>query len=243
MQQTPAPAGSGAMFDGIAPRYDLLNRLISLGVDQGWRRRTVRALRLEGAGDVLDLAAGTGDLALLTARTHSRARITCADPSRAMLALCRGKIAAAGLQARMSALRCVAERLPFPDGSFDGVTMAFGIRNVPDRAAALREIARVLRPGGRMALLELSEPQRGALAPLARFHVHTVVPFLGGLLSGSREYRYLQRSIAAFPPPAQFAARVGESGLEVEEVVALTFGVAAIYVARRPFAGAPRHTA
>jgi demethylmenaquinone methyltransferase / 2-methoxy-6-polyprenyl-1,4-benzoquinol methylase len=111
------------------------------------------------------------------------------------------------------------------------VSMAFGIRNVPDRPRALREMARVVRPGGRVAILELSEPRRGVMASLARFHIHELVPRLGGALSGSAEYGYLQRSIAAFPPPEEFAATMEASGLRVLEVAPLTFGAVCLYVA------------
>ena len=109
--------------------------------------------------------------------------------------------------------------------------MAFGIRNVPDRAAALREMARVTRKGGRVAILELGEPKRGLLGPLARFHIRHVVPALGALISGSREYRYLQESIAAFPEPEVFAELMRDSGLRVISVTPLTFGVCNLYVA------------
>jgi demethylmenaquinone methyltransferase/2-methoxy-6-polyprenyl-1,4-benzoquinol methylase len=112
--------------------------------------------------------------------------------------------------------------------------MAFGIRNVPDRDQALHELSRVTRPGGRVAILELSEPRGGLLGPLARWHVHRVVPWLGGLISGSREYRYLQQSIAAFPAPEEFAAQMRRAGLEVSSVRPLTFGVCHLYVGRVP---------
>jgi demethylmenaquinone methyltransferase/2-methoxy-6-polyprenyl-1,4-benzoquinol methylase len=112
--------------------------------------------------------------------------------------------------------------------------MAFGIRNVPDRDRALREMARVTRPSGRIAILELSEPRAGLIGPLARFHIHTVVPYVGSLLSGSREYHYLQRSIAAFPSPEEFTSRIALAGLEPIETLPLTFGVCHLYVAEAP---------
>ncbi len=230
-QATSITLGSGQMFDAIARRYDLLNRVLSLGIDQGWRRKTVRALALPASARVLDLATGTADLAMLIARTAKDAQVVGLDPSMNMLEVGRGKIARAGLDARVELVHGDAQALPFEDASFDGATIAFGIRNVPDRPLALREMARVVKPGGRVAVLELSEPRGGLLGPLARFHVHHVVPFLGGLLSGSKEYRYLQRSIAAFPPPADFARTMEASGLRVLEVAPLTFGVCCLYVA------------
>ena len=223
--------GSGAMFDAIAARYDLLNRLISFGVDQSWRRRTVGSMALAPGARALDLATGTADLAILVARTHREVQVTGVDPSARMLAVGREKVERAGLAGRVTLTSGVAEALPFESGSFDAVSMAFGIRNVPDRPAALREMARVTRPGGRVAILELSEPRRGLLGAAARFHVHQVVPWLGGLLSGSREYRYLQRSIAAFPRAEDFAALMDSSGLRVLALEPLTFGVCHLYVA------------
>jgi len=223
--------GSGAMFDRIAHRYDVLNRILSFGVDRSWRRRAVRALALQQGYRVLDVATGTADMALLVAKLHGHGHVIGVDPSRAMLDIGRTKVAAQGLAGRIELVEGDAERLPFPDGSFDGVCIAFGIRNVPDRACALREMARVTRPGGRIAILELSEPAGGILGPLARFHIRTVVPTVGAWLSGAGEYRYLQESIAAFPPPESFAELMDRCGLDVLSIQRLTFGVCVLYVA------------
>jgi demethylmenaquinone methyltransferase / 2-methoxy-6-polyprenyl-1,4-benzoquinol methylase len=235
---TPSPSegkpprfdGSGAMFDGIAARYDLLNRVLSLGIDQSWRRATARSLALPPNARVLDLATGTADLALQVAREAPDARIVGVDPSEGMLAVGRHKVERAGLAERIQLELGDAQSLPFPAASFDGVCIAFGIRNVPDRPRALAEMARVTRPGGRIAILELAEPEGGLLAPLTRFHVHTVVPTLGALLSGAHEYRYLQRSIAKFPPRAEFVELLAQAGIEPLEVRPLTFGVCNLYV-------------
>lgn len=224
--------GSGAMFDGIADRYDLLNRLISLGIDQSWRRRTVDSLALGERAKVLDLATGTGDLALMIAQRVAGTHVVGVDPSRGMLAVGEKKIRSADLEERVKLEVGDAEQLPFADDTFDGTTIAFGIRNVPDRARGLAEMARVTKPTGKVAILELSEPEGGFMGAMARFHVHTVVPWMGSLLSGKKEYRYLQKSIAAFPPAAEFAETMRSSGLIVEQVVPLTFGVAHLYVAR-----------
>lgn len=226
--------GSGAMFDNIAPRYDLLNRLMSLGIDQRWRKKAVDALELPLGGRVLDLATGTADLAIAIAKQHRSAEVEGVDPSENMLAVGRDKLVRGGLDKRVRLGVGEAERLPFDDASFDGVTIAFGIRNVPDRLAGLREMCRVTKPGGRVVVLELSEPERGLMSSLAKLHVHHVVPAMGALLSGSREYAYLQRSIAAFPPAEAFGELMREAGLEVERIEALTFGVAHLYVAKKP---------
>lgn len=227
------PAGSGAMFDRIARRYDLLNRIMSLGIDRRWRRRTVAALKLRPGDRVLDLATGTGDLALDLLRRHPRTTCVGLDPSPGMLEIGRDKAARRGMADRLHFDVGVAETLPYPEASFDAICMAFGIRNCSDRAAALREMARVLRPGGRVAILELSEPRGGVIGPLARLHVHHVVPRLGALLSGAREYRYLQESIAAFPPAEEFGRLMEECGLAVRDIARLTFGTAHIYVGEK----------
>jgi demethylmenaquinone methyltransferase/2-methoxy-6-polyprenyl-1,4-benzoquinol methylase len=225
--------GSGEMFDRIAARYDLLNRLISLGIDQRWRRRTVHSLQLSPGARVLDLATGTADLALLIARMQPDARITGLDPSLRMLEIGRNKITQAALSDRIELCAGRAESLPYPDQSFEAVTIAFGIRNVPDRLAALREMARVLVPGGRVGILELSEPPKGPLGAMARLHVHHIVPWLGGVISGVREYRYLQQSIAAFPPAPQFCELMSQAGFQSVTATPQTFGVCHLYVGVR----------
>ncbi len=233
----PVQFGSGAMFDRIARRYDLLNRLLSVGVDRRWRRLQVRSLRLPPAARVLDIATGTGDVALEVARQHPDARTLGLDPSLRMLSVGREKVRRAERSKQIDLLFGDARDLPYTDRSFDGVTIAFGIRNVPDRARALAEMARVTRPAGRVAILELLEPQGGGLSPLVRWWVRSVVPALGALLSGASEYRYLQRSMAAFPEPEAFSREMREAGLDVLEVRPLTCGVVCLFVAR-PSAGA-----
>jgi demethylmenaquinone methyltransferase/2-methoxy-6-polyprenyl-1,4-benzoquinol methylase len=231
--------GSGAMFDRIARRYDLCNRVLSLGLDRGWRRRAVRALQLPpGARPrVLDVATGTGDLAIDLARACRGAEIIGLDPSPGMLEVAAAKLARRGLGARVKLVIGDAQRLPYGSCELDAAAIAFGIRNVPDRGAALRELARVVRPGGRIAVLELGEPSGGGSLPrrvlgaVARFHCRHVVPRLGALLSGAREYAYLQRSVAAFPPAAEVAALMRRSGLHVVDVQPLTFGACTLFVA------------
>lgn len=233
--------GSGAMFDRIAARYDLLNRLMSLGLDAAWRRRLVRSLddaatSALAAGvdrlEFLDVATGTADVALAIARAHSDARVVGLDPSREMLAVGRTKADARGLAERVELIEGDAQALPFEDGRFAASTISFGIRNVPDRLLGLREMARVTRRGGLVVVLELNEPERGLLAPLAKLHVHHIVPRLGAWLSGAQEYRYLQTSIAAFPPPEEFAGMMESAGLRVEGLTSLGFGSAHLYVGR-----------
>lgn len=237
----PAPrprGGSGAMFDRIAGRYDLLNRLTSFGSDRRWREHLVRALALAPGHHVLDLATGTADVALEVLRQQPAATVLGLDPSAQMLDHGRDKIRRAGLDDAITLERGIAERLPFDDHTFDGLAMAFGIRNVPDRPAALREMARVVKPGGRIAILELGEPRRGLVAPFARFYIHHVVPRLGALLSGAKEYTYLERSIASFPPAETFAELMRGCNLGVLQVKPLMMGACTLFVAEPATASA-----
>ncbi|MBL9015226.1 MAG: bifunctional demethylmenaquinone methyltransferase/2-methoxy-6-polyprenyl-1,4-benzoquinol methylase UbiE [Myxococcales bacterium] len=219
------------MFDRIAHRYDFMNRVLSLGIDRSWRRRTVKRLQLGERPRVLDVATGTGDLAIDIARLTPGATVVGLDPSPNMLAIAAKKIDKKGLADRITLVEGDAQALPFADCEMDAATIAFGIRNVPDRSRGLRELARVVRPGGRICVLELGEPRKGVLGAAARFHTRHVVPRLGALLSGAREYRYLQTSIAAFPPAEEFAAQMQAAGLHVIEVTPLTFGACTLYVA------------
>lgn len=223
--------GSGRMFDGIARRYDLLNRLMSFGLDGRWRRALVAAMP---RGRLLDVATGTADVALALVRRDAETRVTGLDPSAGMLNQGREKIDKSGLSARISLVEGDAQAMPFADHTFAGSCIAFGIRNVPDRRRALAEMARVTVAGGPVAVLELTEPAGGGLASLARFHVRHLVPRLGALLSGNAEYRYLQRSVAAFPPPAEFAALLSEVGLTDVQVRRLSFGAVHLFVGTVP---------
>jgi len=231
--QTPLPnPGSGQMFDQIAGRYDMLNRLMSMGIDQSWRRKTVAAMELPADALVLDLATGTADLAMMIARTHPDAKVVGSDPSARMLEVGHDKVERSGLADRVELEVGDAQSLPYDDDTFDGCCIAFGIRNVPDRVAALREMARVTKPSGRVAVLELGEPSVGWLSPIARFHVRKVIPRIGGMLSGSKEYKYLQESIAAFPPAEEFATLMAQSGMTVLDLKPLTFGACTLFVAQ-----------
>ena len=223
-----AAPGSGAMFDRIAPRYDLINRLISLGLDRRWRLRLVRNIAQDHPARVLDLATGTADVALGLARALPHSRILGLDPSRGMVTLGHQKVRAARLDDQVGLALGDGQQLPFADHAFDAACIAFGIRNVPDRLGALRELVRVTH--GTVAVLELAEPGGGVLAPLARVHARRLVPRLGAWLSGAQEYRYLQRSVAAFPPPEEFAQLMREAGLARVQYERLTFGAAHLYV-------------
>lgn len=215
------------MFSAIAPTYDLLNRLLSFGVDQRWRRHLVARLP-EGPSLVLDLACGTGDVALAIAAARSRARIVGADLTLGMLRAGRSKIAAAG--GRVELHNASAEALPYRDRTFDAVTMAFGIRNVVRREVALAEIRRVLRPGGQALLLDFSLPPNPAVRALYGLYFHRLLPLVGGLVSGRFDaYRYLPRSVQGFPPRDVFCRLMEAQGFRRVTCADFTLGVATLY--------------
>jgi demethylmenaquinone methyltransferase/2-methoxy-6-polyprenyl-1,4-benzoquinol methylase len=222
--------GGGAMFDRIARRYDRMNTVMSFGLHHLWRRRLIRAMALTSGDEALDVACGTADVAIAAAATHPEVRVTGLDPSEGMLGVGAEKVAAAALADRLVLTVGDAQCLPFADDRFAASAISFGIRNVPDRALGLREMARVTRPGGRVCVLELGVPRSGLLAPLARLHVRFVVPLLGRLFAGKEEYRYLQESVEGFPSPDVFAAVMARNGLRDVSVQPQSFGAAHLYV-------------
>ena len=220
--------GSGEMFDAIAHRYDRLNRILSMGLDQGWRKTTLKKIELREGHSVLDLATGTGDLAMLQAKTTGE--IVGLDPSPNMLAVAQQKVDAEGISNRVKLVLGDAQNLQFEDNHFDRATIAFGIRNVPDRMQGLREMVRVLKPGGKAGILELNEPEKGILAAGAKVYIRKIVPWIGAMLSGSKEYKYLQESIAAFPNNEEFTKMMRSAGFAEAEAHPLTFGVCTLFV-------------
>lgn len=218
------------MFDAIASRYDMLNRILSFGLDSAWRRRAVKALKLKPGHRVLDIATGTGDTAFRIMREENDLRVYGLDPSLNMMKIARRKAESKSLIQNLELLRGSAEQLPFDDNSFDAATITFGIRNVPDRALALSEMARVVTSRGRIGILELSEPRNSTLGRLAHLHIHRLVPRVGALISGKREYHYLQQSIAAFPSADVFVGLMEQAGIEVLQVLPFTFGVCNLFV-------------
>ncbi|MGH9190000.1 MAG: ubiquinone/menaquinone biosynthesis methyltransferase [Acidimicrobiales bacterium] len=211
-----------AMFDAIAPRYDLLNRLLTFGMDVGWRRRTVKFLGLPRGSRVLDLACGTGDLCReLAAAGHVPIGV---DRSAGMLAAAR---------AGAPLLRGDCLRLPVATGSVDGLVCGFALRNFVALEPFLAECARVLRPGGRVALLEVSVPANPVLRFGHGLYFGTVVPLVGGLLSDRDAYRYLPKSVAYLPPGPRLVAMLEEAGFDEASRQALSTGIAQLLTGTR----------
>ena len=214
------------MFDRIAPRYDLLNRVLSLGRDASWRRRAVAAAGLGPGERALDVGAGTGDLALALAKAGPSGRVVALDLAPEMLGRARARADAS--------LRFVvgsAEALPFPDALFSCVVAGFAVRNFGDLPRALGDMRRVLVPGGRVVVLELSLPPNATLRAMHRFYLHRVAPAIATVLGSSAEaYRYLPASIEAFLDPERVAAALREAGFQRVRYERLTFGVATIHV-------------
>ena len=216
------------VFDAVAPRYDLMNDLMSLGIHRLWKRRLAR--RLAGVhGWVVDLAGGTGDIARLLARAPGR-RVTVIDPSQAMMAVGRARAGMARVEWHVGE----AEQLPLPDASVDLVVVSFGLRNATRLTAALIEIHRVLKPGGRFVCLEFSRPAAW-LAPFYDLYSFLVIPRLGALVAREPEaYQYLVESIRRFPDQAEFALLMQEAGFDDVRWENLSFGIACLHFGGKP---------
>ncbi len=231
------------MFAAIARRYDLNNRLHSFGRDQAWRRIAVELCGIQPTDEVLDCACGTGDLTMAFARANPRS-VTGLDFTSEMLDIARQKAhsvadSAGGLNAPPCLLipeyvQGDAMNLPFADGSFDVVSIAWGIRNVADPSKALREFRRVLRSGGRLCVLEFSEPRNRLIRSLNRLYTGRIMPVTATIIAQDRSgaYRYLPRSVENFPNPETFASLIEAAGFPRPTLHALTFGVCTIYLAR-----------
>lgn len=219
------------MFSAIAPRYDLLNHLLSAGRDRVWRREAVAATALPPRGILLDVCTGTADMALEAARQFPDARIVGVDFSRPMIALGTAKVERARLSDRISLQVAPAEALPFPDDSFDAATVAFGLRNVPDRLRGLREMRRVLRPGGHAVILEFTTPPNPLFRGVYLWYFHCMLPRIGRLVSGHPSaYSYLPATVSDFPSTQGLAEWMQEAGFSEVSYRLLTGGIVAIHV-------------
>ena len=223
------------MFDGISGRYDLLNRLLSMGIDIRWRRVALRMLRERGIpGRVLDVATGTADLALALAADLPEAEVIGVDLSEGMLGVGRQKVERNGLRDRVRLEQADAENLPFEDGSFDAVTVAFGVRNFENLDKGLGELQRVLRPGGHLMVLEFSRPTSPLVKGLMNLYSRSLMPALGGWLSKDRAaYAYLPASVQVFPEGDAFEVRLKQAGLQPLRQRRLSMGISSVYIARK----------
>ena len=224
-----------SIFSRIAPWYDPLNHIFSLGRDAFWRRAAARQIKLFRTGRILDLASGTGDQALALAEAHPGARIVGVDFNYPMLDRARAKIKSRDLGGSLSLVGGDALQLPFPDQCFDGVIMSFGLRNVPDREGAFKEMLRILVPGGMALVLELASPGDSLPLRLYKRYLVRLIPKIGDLISGQNlAYQYLADSIMDFPGPEEVADLMTRTGFASPGFLKLTFGVAVLHWGKRP---------
>ena len=220
------------MFDSVAPSYDRLNHLLSLNIDKLWRKRSLREI-VDGSGQqILDVACGTGDSTIAIAKAAGPgSRVTGVDISEGMMALIMRKAAHEGVHDRIRLQVADAESLPFPDASFHRVTCDFGIRNFEHKDLALKEFLRVLKPGGKLVILELSVPSNPFLRRCYDLYFLHVLPWIGGLVSGDKEaYRYLPASVHGFPQPETFCGMIRKTGFTGVRYKTFTFGLCRMYI-------------
>ena len=217
-----------SMFDGIAGRYDFLNHFLSFGIDLYWRRQSVKSLRLQTGQRLLDVATGTGDQAF-TALKAADIQVVGLDFSAKMLEIAQSKIQKRHLTDRFEVIQGDAEKLPFADQSFDALSISYGIRNVGTISTALSEFYRVLKPGGRLAILEFSEPEGWLFGRLYRFYFDHILPKLAGVMSSKSAYSYLPESVRHFPDRSDFKDLLSAEGFQDVTHRDLSFGITAIY--------------
>jgi len=218
------------MFDQIAGRYDFLNGFLSIGIDKAWRKKAVDQLRASAPREILDVATGTGDMALLLWKRLRPQHVTGIDISEKMLAIGREKIRDKGLETSIELLSGDSERIKFSENSFDAVTVAFGVRNFEHLEQGLREMHRVLRPGGKLVVLEFSQPSLKIFRGLYRFYMGVVAPLIVQLFSKNKKaYQYLDKSARAFPEGAGFLNIMHEAGFTQTYLKTLSLGICTIY--------------
>ena len=228
------PSRIANMFDAIAPRYDLLNHVLSAGLDRRWRTRAVDELALRPGARVLDLCTGTADLAIAAVRRSPQTSAIGVDFAGEMLRLGLAKLRRDGLTPSVRLVRGDAAQIPVVSGSCDAATIGFGIRNVADPSRALAELARVVRPGGRLAILEFGEPRIPGIRTMYAWYFRYVLPLIGRTISKHESaYSYLPASVGTFPPPAEFSRVIAAAGFSAVRAVPLTFGIVYLYVAER----------
>ena len=218
------------MFDEIAPHYDFINHLLSFQIDKIWRRKATRYIARNNPKTILDLATGTADLALQLARKCPQSKITGIDLSEKMLELGQEKIKARHLEKQITLNQGDACNLPYGDNSFDAITIAFGVRNYQDLEKGIREIQRVVRKGGSIAILEFSTPTRPIFKALYSFYFHKILPIIGKTISRNKSaYQYLPDSVSKFPSPDTFIIILSHYGLKCCKKCSLSGGIATLY--------------
>jgi len=221
------------MFNNISPSYDFLNRFLSMGIDIGWRKKTVRAVSHLMPKRILDVATGTGDLAIALRETTATSIVGC-DISEGMMEIGKKKVAKKGLNNLISFKLGDSERLPFEDNHFDATTIAFGVRNFENPLQGLKDINRVLRPGGKIFVLEFSQPQAFPAKQLYHFYSKFIMPFWGRIISKDKSaYTYLPDSIKAFPHGQAFLDLMTQAGFKNNSAKKLTFGIASLYIGEK----------
>ena len=216
------------LFNKVAKHYDSLNTFFSLGMDSLWRKRLAR--ELSGSKKILDVATGTAEVAIQMVNVLGSVKVTGLDPSAGMLELARDKVAASGKSEQISLTQGSAEDLPFTEGSFDAVSIAFGIRNTEDPLKSLGEMKRVLRPGGKAGIMEFAIPENKVFRPLYLFYFRNILPLVASVFGNRSEYKYLSDSTSAFPQRERFTELMESSGLRVEKTVELMLGIVIIYI-------------
>lgn len=224
------------MFNTIAGRYDFMNRLLTMRIDILWRRKAVKLARNYAHESILDIATGTGDFAIELAKL-SPAKITGIDIAEKMLEIGREKVRQKGLSNKIELMEADSENLPFPDNKYDLATSAFGVRNFENLNKGLSEIYRVLKPGGRILILEASEPSNIPFKKLYKAYMSKICPAIGGAFSENRAYDYLNRSVAAFPSGKNFEAELVKAGFTNTLFIPLSMGVTSIYIAKKESTG------
>ena len=222
------------MFDKIAFRYDFLNRFLSAGIDIGWRKKAIKLLLPVKPERILDVATGTGDFALTSYEILKPAKITGIDISEGMLELGRKKIAKAGLDSHIELLNGDSEAILFEDNSFDAVTVAFGVRNFENLEQGLSEIKRVLKPGGRLIVLECTKPSMPVVKQFYNFYMKFITPKIGKIIANNNDaYQYLNDSVLQFPEKESFIQILNKAGYRNTFYKTLTLGICTIYCAEK----------
>lgn len=221
------------MFNNIAPRYDFLNRLLSLGIDRWWRWRAINQLKSKQPNTILDVATGTADVAIAAMRLNPQ-NVTGIDISEQMLEFGREKVKKLNLQNKITLLKADAENLPFADNSFDAITVAFGVRNFENLQKGLAELQRVLKPSGKLVVLEFSKPKIFPVKQVFNIYFKYILPLIGKVISkDSSAYTYLPESVQAFPEGKQFTHILQQTGFKLTTCTPLTLGIASLYTAEK----------